>query len=455
MRRFGSNASDKFPPPPTADQRTESGLPPPAWTQTPTGTTTRELQLEIRRFLLSELSLGYKIMRSNNRSLTSPLRWSRWRQFTDFVVRRRMRILLTVFLALFVDYWGGRILQLSLSDIHSPSAQLGLASVLAGCTLLAWAAGSKRNLFQPMANWQYVFFKDPCLIGLILSMLGFGLLLDNPKHLCVLIGPVILLDLVRLRREDSTDLHRRGSQWEMHPRDASWVVPVWLSNFAPLLIVPVVVLVVIAYAWPFDSLEFHETWEIRCLLLSCVGLAVRMLAAGQAVGSPYEGESPRSAPSLTTDGIFSIVRHPRYLGDYCIGLGVVLIPFVWWLPVAYSLAFYFYYQRIIAVDELQLSRKFDKRFEQWAAVTPALIPRLSQWRPASNPLSLRAALKGEYSALLLVIVLHSSVEWLEHLILDRRVMLEMFWIILALAGLIAYVLIRYLVKHTSVLNVQA
>ncbi|MCI0334072.1 MAG: isoprenylcysteine carboxylmethyltransferase family protein [Planctomycetes bacterium] len=221
------------------------------------------------------------------------------------------------------------------------------------------------------------------------------------------------------------------------------------------MIVPVVVIAVTGYAWPFDSLEFHETWEIRCLLISFVGLAIRMLAAGQLLDASSGRTSQHRATCLDTDGVFSIVRHPRYLGDYWIGLGVVLIPFVWWLPIVYSVAFYFYYKRLVMIDERSLRRQFAEKFVQWASVTRAFIPRLSNWRPARGPYSFRTALKREHTTLFLVIALHSSVEWLEHLILERRIMLEVFWAVLTLAGLTAYVLVRHLTKHTRLLNVPA
>jgi protein-S-isoprenylcysteine O-methyltransferase Ste14 len=224
-------------------------------------------------------------------------------------------------------------------------------------------------------------------------------------------------------------------------------------------------LVVILYAWPFNSLAFHETWEIWCLVLSFAGLGVRMLASGQQVDSAPRGANFFRAETLNTSGIYSVVRHPRYLGDFLIGLGVVLIPFVWWMPIAYSLAFYWFYGRIIAVADKQLHNQFGDRFLAWAATTPAVVPQPWRRRPAisssshrpatATSLSFRAALKREYPGICLVIALHSAVEWIEHLILDRRVMLEMFWIILALAGLAATLLVRYLARNTRVLNVPA
>ncbi|MCI0350897.1 MAG: isoprenylcysteine carboxylmethyltransferase family protein, partial [Acidobacteriales bacterium] len=409
------------------------------------------------------------------------------RPLLDFLVRRRARISLTVVLALAVDHLGGRILEHNLANVHDTKALFGLAFVLAGLTLLTCAVDPSRNHLQLSVNATSTFARDLRYIGLFASMLGFCMLIDDPKNVWLVLGPCILLDLIRVRREDSQATSPLGSRWEGYSQPVVAAAPSWLNvatgaamrlisrasssiaatpqstrptagsrqddwfvrsrNYAPLLIVPVVALAVIGYNWPFGSLEFHEVWEIRCLLLSFVGLAIRILAAGQVPPTLSPGRSRHPATSLDTSGMYSIVRHPRYLGDYCIGLGAVLIPFVWWLPVVYTLAFGLYYQRIITIEEQGLRSKFGERFDQWAATTPALIPRLTQWRPTRYPFSFRAALIRERTGLILVIALHSSVEWLEHLVLERRVMLEVFWIVLAGIGLTTYLLIRHLEGH--------
>jgi protein-S-isoprenylcysteine O-methyltransferase Ste14 len=396
-------------------------------------------------------------------------RWPQWREFVDFLVRRRVRILLTIFVALFVDYWAGRFLELSIADVNSPQTILGLAALLAGCALLAWDAGATPDRNTILSGVQHPLFSDSRVSGILMSIVGLCLVIDNPKNICLLLGPMILLDLIRLRREDLSRRQSSAAGRNYATNFSQYHADVFSAtttsrkqdrllrsrHYTPILIVPVVVLAVIAYAWPFNSIEFHESWEIGCLLLSFVGLAIRMLASGQLSDVTTDCGNRRTTTTLTTDGIFSLVRYPQYWGDYCIGLGVVLIPFVWWLSIVYSLVFVIYYQRIFAVEEETLRRDFGKRFDQWASVTPALIPRLSLWRPASRPFAFRTAIKREHSALFLVVALHSSVEWLEHLILDRRVMLEVFYIVLTLTGLTAYLLIRYLIKHTHVLNVQA
>lgn len=416
-------------------------------------------------------------MRSSRTSTPHPSQ-SPWRQLADFWRSRRVRILATVFLALLIDYLGGRILLHNLSDVESTFALIGLVLIFAGCTALAWASGSPIEPIPTIRQSPLSLISDARSNGLLLVMLGLCLTIDDPKDICLLLGPVILLDLVRLRRADLGA--QPGCAAQPSDLPAQQPAPSWLtiaarnlrieqrqitSTLAPLLMIPVVTLVVILYAWPFNSLAFHETWEIWCLLLSFAGLGVRMLASGQTPDPASRATSFFRRETLSTNGIFSVVRYPRYLGDYFIGLGVVLIPFVWWMPLVYSLVFYLYYSRLITTDDGRLRDEFGERFSQWAAGTPALMPRPWRQRPtqtlstrtrsASRTFSFRTALKREYTGIFLVIALHSSVEWLEHLILDRRVMLELFWIILALTGLAACLLVRYLAKHTRVLNAPA
>jgi len=391
-------------------------------------------------------------MGSNHRQTPSAPTRPRWRQFIDFLVRRRARIFCTIVLALAVDYAGGRLLQHDLSQVQDSKALFGLVIVLTGMTLLAWTAGCNSERFRLPVNPTLSFLEDPRISALIISLIGLGLLIDEPKNIWLVLGPVILLDLVRLGRQELEAPHwvgsRRSSLLQDFGRRPRGIIPI--------LIVPLATLLVVGYASPLVSLHFHEVCEIFCLLLSFVGLAIRMLAAGYLSAEPTNDASPpRCRKTLFTDGIFSIVRYPRYLGDYFIGLGVVLIPFVWWLPVLYSLAFWLYYKHIIANEDEVARRKFGRRFDEWAAATPALIPRVSRWRPARTPFSFRTALRREHTALLLVVALHSSVEWLEHLVLERRIMLEVFWIVITVTGLAVYLVVRQLEKHTRLLNVPA
>lgn len=222
----------------------------------------------------------------------------------------------------------------------------------------------------------------------------------------------------------------------------------------PVVCLPLVALAFVGGRWPFDSLAFHEFWEIVCLGVSLAGLGVRIVAVGHAPGGTSgRNTKSQSATVLNTTGLYATVRHPLYLGNYLIGLGVTLVPFVAWLPVIYTLAFWLYYERIMMAEEAFLAERFGEQFVAWAGRTSPFIPRLSQWTRPSVPFSLRSVLRREYTTLLLVVALHASTEEIEHLLIEHRLIFDPFWETLLTAAVAVYLLLRSLKKHSTLLDV--
>ena len=224
-------------------------------------------------------------------------------------------------------------------------------------------------------------------------------------------------------------------------------------RYVPMLMFPLIGLALIRFDWPFGSYEFHQIWEMYCLALSFLGLAIRAAAGGNALHDRLQAQSvtTRRQP-LNTSGIYSIVRHPRYVGDFFIGLGVVLVPFAIWLPLVYSVAFCLYYARVMNVDEKLLRAKAGSSFDRWASVTPAYFPRIGKWRPSEYPFSFRSFLLREHKGILLIIALHSSIEWGEHWILEQRILTEAFWILLVAMGLATYITAKVLERQSPALS---
>ena len=138
-------------------------------------------------------------------------------------------------------------------------------------------------------------------------------------------------------------------------------------------------------------------WEIGCFLVSLLGLSVRVLT----VGTVPRGTSGRStkkpgANFLNTTGMYSIVRHPLYLGNYFIALGIFLFPRTWFLPIIGSLAFIVHYKIVISSEEEYLESKFGDEFRAWATKVPIIIPRFKDYQPPKLSFSWKAALRREF-----------------------------------------------------------
>jgi protein-S-isoprenylcysteine O-methyltransferase Ste14 len=232
---------------------------------------------------------------------------------------------------------------------------------------------------------------------------------------------------------------------------------IWLfrwRSYLPLAFIALVAVAFINFDWPFKSYLFHEYWEFGSLGVSVLGLAVRVLTVGHTPkGTSGRNARRQIAEQLNTTGMYSMLRHPLYLGNYLIGLGISLVLFVWWLPLLYSLMFWLYYERIMFAEEAFLNQKFGESFQRWADSTPAFVPRLRNWQRSPMQFSMLNVLRREYTAVMVVILGHAGVELVEHLIMDHRVVWEPFWVSLIVGGVVLYFALRMLKRQTDWLDV--
>ena len=241
-----------------------------------------------------------------------------------------------------------------------------------------------------------------------------------------------------------------GLQTELD-RQGNWLFR-WRS-FLPLAILPLLVWAVIDMHLPFGSFYLHEVLEYVSLGVSFVGLFIRIFTVGHTpAGTSGRNTKSQVAETLNTTGPYSVVRHPLYVGNYLIGLGVVMVPAVWWLVVIYTLSFWLYYERIMFAEEGFLRNRFGGAFTSWASATPAFIPNFLLWCKPDLPISYVNIFRREYTALALIVLLHGGMEATEHLILEHRLPFEPFWTSLIILSLGGYFVLRTLKKRTKLLN---
>jgi protein-S-isoprenylcysteine O-methyltransferase Ste14 len=176
----------------------------------------------------------------------------------------------------------------------------------------------------------------------------------------------------------------------------------WRSYF-PLLMVPVLIAGVLTTPPPFETRQTERAWELLAVLISLAGLAVRVWA----VGSAPSGTSERStvnprASELRTAGVYSVVRHPLYVANGLMALGLSLFPGVWYLPIALVTLTLLYYERIAAREEAFLIERFGAAFDAWAARVPAILPSLATYTRSTVPFSWKKVLRHEFHGLLVI-----------------------------------------------------
>ncbi len=230
----------------------------------------------------------------------------------------------------------------------------------------------------------------------------------------------------------------------------------WLFRWRgqlPLILVAICLAALRQYEYPGHSETWDAVWEVVCLLVSFIGLAIRVFTVGH-TPQRTSGRNTREqvADTLNTTGIYSVVRHPLYLGNFFMGLGVALFAHLWWLTLIYVLAFWVYYERIMYAEEAFLRKKFGEAYLRWAAATPAFIPRFRNYVTPDYPFSVRKVLKKEYDGLLQVIVLLFLFEVAGDLVVERKFEVDTYWMVLLGGAIVVWAILVVLKKKTTLLN---
>jgi protein-S-isoprenylcysteine O-methyltransferase Ste14 len=228
----------------------------------------------------------------------------------------------------------------------------------------------------------------------------------------------------------------------------------WRS-YLPLVLLPFFALSLRDASYPFGSHAWDQVRELGCLALSLAGLAVRIYT----IGTAPEGTSERStvdprASQLNTAGIYSVVRHPLYIGNTLIALGLALVPGPWYLPVIVLLASLLYHERIAAHEEAFLEATFGDLFRDWADRVPAMIPSLRDFRPSLGLFNWRRVFGREFHGLFVIGAGFFVLDLLRDRVVTGRWQLDPVWTWFCLATGLLFVVLTTLKRFTSLFRVE-
>jgi protein-S-isoprenylcysteine O-methyltransferase Ste14 len=234
----------------------------------------------------------------------------------------------------------------------------------------------------------------------------------------------------------------------------------WLfrwRSYLPLLLLPILILALI------DSGGIDEVfggvadafWMALSVFVSLLGLAIRCLTIGYAQkGTSGRNTEQQKAEALNTTGMYSIVRHPLYVGNFFVMLGFALFVEVWWFVIIAVLAFWLYYERIMITEEQFLRKQFGDRYIDWADHTPAFLPKFANWQKPDWSFSYKKMLRKEDSTLLMMVLSFTFLAIAGDLLSGRRVDFDPFGITLIVFGIVISLAIRILRKNTRLLATE-
>jgi len=235
----------------------------------------------------------------------------------------------------------------------------------------------------------------------------------------------------------------------------------WLfkgRSFFPLIWYGLMALV-IGMGWDpyFRTFDAGVAWA--CIAVSMFGQFIRALT----IGYTPRGTSGRNtaegqiAEVLNTRGMYSLVRHPLYLGNYFMWLGIMIYVGNAWFVLVCSLLYWLYYERIMFAEEAFLRGKFGQAYLDWSVDVPSFWPRNLKWKQPDATFSLRNVLKREYNGFFAVFVslaLISVGKNLAHTAGSWNTAFEPFWQYTLAATFIIFFTLRSLKRYTRVLHVE-
>ncbi len=233
---------------------------------------------------------------------------------------------------------------------------------------------------------------------------------------------------------------------EEFERSGNWLFR-WRS-YLPMLFLPLVFLAVAYYPLLEGNFRWHFVWSLACFALALAGLWVRCHTVGHApLGTSGRNTKKQIAESLNTSGLYSVVRHPLYLGNFLIVLGIVMQTFTWWLILLYIACFTLYYERIMFAEEAFLRKQFGSQFMDWANRTPAFFPKIGQWVQADQPTNWERIIRQECAAIAVITVAFLGIELTVHSRQPGNSGMEAWWYAVALIGASLYAIARVMKRQ--------
>ncbi|MBL8812691.1 MAG: DUF1295 domain-containing protein [Planctomycetaceae bacterium] len=236
------------------------------------------------------------------------------------------------------------------------------------------------------------------------------------------------------------------------PQTGFWLFR-WRS-FLPITMVVLGCLAIVPLPNSGHDSVLAQVLESIGLCVSVLGLLLRCTIIGHTpAGTSGRNTERQVAVSLNTTGIYSVVRHPLYLANFLIGLGLAVFTLNPWFVVTYILTFWLYYERIMMAEEQFLLESFGDQFREWANRTPAFIPCFSNYVRSALPFSFRNVLRREYNTVLQIVVVSFILEVVGDATDMKKIQLSTPWIIFLISGLAIWFILRSLKRYTRVFEV--
>ena len=231
----------------------------------------------------------------------------------------------------------------------------------------------------------------------------------------------------------------------------------WLfirRSWLPVILIAAAILIM--YFGSETAILYNTTSELIFLSVSLIGEAIRILT----VGFTPRNTSGRNtvngqiADELNVTGIYSLLRHPLYLGNFFMWLGPVLFLRSWWFTVIFCLVYWLYYERIMFAEEQFLRKKFGDLYDKWAENVGSFLPKFGNFIPSPLQFSIRNVLKREHNSFFNIFVIFTFLDLLRNYCISESIRVTGMYLYLFATTFIIWFAIKIVHKRTRWLIVD-
>ena len=199
----------------------------------------------------------------------------------------------------------------------------------------------------------------------------------------------------------------------------------------------------------FEYLFGQNTTTVLTLSLVFIGHLIRSLVVGfRGLHTSGQNRHEQVAEDLNTTGLYSIVRHPLYLGNFFIWMGVFLWLGNLWFLLFGCIFFSLLYLPIMKLENNFLKNKFGQKYAEWSAKTPLFVPNFRLFQKTKNSFSFKLVWKNEYPGLVSTLSSLWFISFLRFIFSEERIGISLSLFVFACIILVFGLVSRYL-KHKT------
>ena len=203
---------------------------------------------------------------------------------------------------------------------------------------------------------------------------------------------------------------------ECHPshaapgRRSAWII--WLHRWQGVVVLPFHAVLLLTPPFVGEDSPLDLACDLLGIVVIGAGVLLRMWAIGQAGFRQREGQP---GPPLIASGPYAYVRHPIYIGNGIIGIGIGLIAENALAMAVIPSIIVILYRLIVPAEEARLRERFGVTYDAYCADVPRWLPRAAPRRtPKSDPW-VCAAVRRDYRAVVTTAVLAAGAQFSESL----------------------------------------